>query len=49
MKKPTKLEVELHELLSEAIEGLFDAGHDNMAKHLLNNMEIAVEQSKQTK
>jgi hypothetical protein len=49
MKKPTELEVELHKLLSEAIEGLFDAGQDSMAKHLLNKMEIAVEQSKQTK
>jgi hypothetical protein len=47
MKKPTELEVELHKLLSEAIDGLFDAGQDSMAKHILNEMRQVVKKSKQ--
>lgn len=47
MNKPTELEVELHKLLSEAIDGLFDAGQDSMAKHILKEMGQAVKNSKQ--
>ena len=47
MKKPTELEVELHKLLSEAIDGLFDAGQDSMAKHILKEMGQVVKKSKQ--
>jgi hypothetical protein len=47
MKKPTELEVELHKLLSEAIDGLFDAGQDSMAKHILKEMRQVVKKSKQ--
>ena len=49
MKKPTELEVELSKLLSEAIEGLFDAGQDSMAKHIVSDMAEAIKKSKQTK
>jgi hypothetical protein len=49
MKEPTELEVELHKLLLEAIEGLFDAGQESMAKHILKEMGQAVKKSKQTK
>ncbi len=49
MNKPTELEVELSKLLSEAIEALFDAGQDSMAKHILSDMGKAIKKSKQTK
>jgi hypothetical protein len=49
MKKPTELEVELHKLLSEAIDCLFDAGEENMAKHILNEMRQVVKKAKQPK
>lgn len=49
MKKPTELEVELSKLLSEAIEGLFDAGQVSLAKHITSEMEEAIKKSKQTK
>lgn len=48
-KKPTKLEVELHKLVCEAIDCLFDAGEDSMAKHITRELETIVKESKQTK
>jgi len=47
MKKPTELEVDLHKLLSESIDALFNAGQDSMAKHILKEMEQSVKKSKQ--
>ena len=44
--KPTELEVEFSKLLSEAIDALFDAGHEPMAKHILADMEKAIAKRK---
>ena len=48
-KTPTELEVELHKLVSEAIDCLFDAGEENMAKHIENQLKAIVKKAKQSK
>ena len=46
--KPTELEIEFSKLLSEAIDALFNVGEEAMAKHILADMEKAIDERKKS-